>query len=215
MASRSNREKIFQKLLVGPCCDDCLAKVAGVSPRQTVNQICRGSKTEISRDTESCPQCGKTKLVNRFIGDSTGRQSPRRISPTISVARPWYWEGNVQHRIVDYLETAGCLISSAADTESREAGKDIEAETEGARTLWITVKGLPEKSRNTQARHWFSQALFDLILYREEDSNVKLGIGLPDEFPTYRNFSRRITWFKRTVPFNFYWVTEKGFVRVE
>ena len=211
MRSSKNKEKILRVLLTGSFCDDCLAKAAGVYPRQAVNSICRKNGRDILRGEDSCPECRGWKLVNRLVSNP----APRLAKPISSEVRPWYWEGNVQHSIVEYLKAQGFPILSAANTESRQAGKDIEAETKEGSNLWVTVKGYPEKSRNTQARHWFSQALLDLILYREEDPIAKLGVGLPDGFTTYRNLSNRIGWFRQSVPFSFYWVSKEGSVRVE
>jgi hypothetical protein len=81
--------------------------------------------------------------------------------------------------------------------------------------LWISVKGYPEKSHHVQARHWFSGALFDLILYHGENPKARLGIALPDDFTTYENLVPRIKWLKESMPFQIYWVNESGSVRVE
>ena len=54
----------------------------------------------------------------------------------------------------------------------------------------------------------FAEALFDLILYREQNGTADLGIGLPRGFSTYLNLSQRVGWFKRSVPFRFYWVDQ-------
>jgi|SRR5262249_4082492 len=65
-------------------CDDCLSKLAQVTPRQQVNQICRplsDAKT-IERFSGKCEKCGKPKLINkRLIAASI---SPKK--PTVAVA---------------------------------------------------------------------------------------------------------------------------------
>jgi len=83
---------------------------------------------------------------------------------TTEQPRAWNWEGNIQSVIIKYLCENGYKIIRVSNTENREQGKDIEATTPAGETLWISVKGFPEKSVNTQARHWFSQALFDMVL---------------------------------------------------
>jgi hypothetical protein len=91
---------------------------------------------------------------------------------------PWYWEGNIQAMLASYLAKEGCKIISIANTVSRESGKDIKAITPNGKELWVSVKGWPEKSQNTQARHWFSQALFDIILYRDGSKDVELALKI-------------------------------------
>ena len=90
-----------------------------------------------------------------------------------------------------------------------------EAQSSDGKRLWLTVKGYPEKSTHTQARHWFAQCLFDLIVYRHEDDAAELGIGLPDGYATYTNLAKRIKWFKNVTGFRFYWVKEDGTVRTD
>jgi hypothetical protein len=188
---------------------------------------------------EPCPKCGKGKLVNRVKPESVekirGRQTVRvqigserhipvmesLVHETRVIGDPpvesvfWYWEGRVQHCIVEHLIKSGYGITRVSDTKSRESGKDIEAASPQGKTLWLTVKGYPHKSAHTQARHWFAESLFDLVLYREGNDTVEFGIGLPEGFATYRNLANRVTWFKKCVPFRFYWVQEDGTVRVE
>lgn len=138
------------------------------------------------------------------------------VDPTIEASndeRPWYWEGTVQEKVSAHLQSAGYKVTKTADTNSREAGKDIEAVGPDGKPLWISVKGFPESSRHTPARHWFSGALFDMILYREESKSVDLAIALPDGFTTYRNLAARIRWFRKSVPMTIFWVEESGEVR--
>lgn len=94
------------------------------------------------------------------------------------------------------------------DTSSKQHGKDIEA-TNGERRLWVTVKGYPEgtgtTNPSTQARHWFSHAIFDIVQYRNQDHEVELAIGLPD-FPTYRALAGKVEWLERSAPFRYFWV---------
>jgi hypothetical protein len=47
-------------------CDDCLSNTLGISPRQQVNQICRGlqARKRIIRERGNCTACGKYKIVN-------------------------------------------------------------------------------------------------------------------------------------------------------
>jgi len=214
-----NRDKILQFLGNNPngACDDCVSGKADVIPRQQVNQICRPLQKQgiVERTRKNCPICKTIKIVNIMTGNA---KHPIKVPDKASATgqpRCWNWEGNVQSAIVQYLCENGYKISRVSNTESREQGKDIEATSPAGETIWISVKGFPEKSANTQARHWFSQALFDMILYKDENHNAKLGIGLPDEMPTYSNLASRISWFKEACGFNFFWVSQDGKVREE
>jgi hypothetical protein len=82
-------------------------------------------------------------------------------------------------------------VHSAADTASKQPGKDIIAFTADRRPLWVTVKGFPDKSKHVQARHWFAGALHDLTRYRDEDSKAVLAMGLPHGFKTYEGLLKR------------------------
>lgn len=137
----------------------------------------------------------------------------RRLGP-----HPWYWEGHVQARIVDFLERSGWIVTAVADTQRKTHGPDIAAQKEASQ-LVVSVKGYPEAggrtSPSSQARHWFSQAVFDLVCYRQRDTSVRLAVGLPAGFATYRTNLQKVLWLKATMPFDVYWVTESGAIAVE
>src|SRR5207247_9708626 len=98
---------------------------------------------------------------------------------------------------------------------TKESDRDIQDKCHQGAVRGITEKGYPTKSSYPQARHWFAEQLFDLILYRSENIHAQLGIGLPDGFTTYRNLATRVDWFRRSPPFQFYWVHEDGTVTIE
>lgn len=126
-------------------------------------------------------------------------------------SRPWFWEGNVQAAVVRQLGRTGYAILRAADTASHAHGRDIEAQ--GSGRLWVTVKGYPngtERTRaDTQARHWFKHALYDIVDWRGQDSAVLLAIALPD-FPVYRRMAERVHWLEPVARFGFVWVNRRG-----
>jgi hypothetical protein len=66
--SASSLERIAEALEPNQegVCDDCLSIVADVTPRQQVNQICRGlaARNVIDRSQRECSVCGRQKLVN-------------------------------------------------------------------------------------------------------------------------------------------------------
>jgi len=202
-------------------CDDCLSEVTGVTPRQRINAECRvlSSRKLVQRTIEDCTRCGRTKLVNRGGAAGAGYSAPRanhvRQVDGAKKERPWYWEGNVQSKIVEFLRASGCTVQSEADTARREQGKDIVARSLEGQLLWITVKGFPEKSKNTQARHWFAGALHDLARYRNEDKDALLAMGLPRGFRTYEGLIKRDEAVRRFLGYRVYWVGPDGSVNVE
>jgi len=134
------------------------------------------------------------------------------------VKQKWYWEGNIQNKIVHFLKTRGYIILKEANTALKDPGVDIIAISPEMKRLLVSVKGFPyenNKSKNTQARHWFAEAIFDLVLYRQEFPEVILAIGIPEGFPTYQNLSHKVTWFKESLPLKYFWVTQEGNVREE
>ena len=214
------RDRVLQTLAnEGPLCDDCLSVRANVHPRQTVNVNARSLQGEgrLTRSTDRCPRCRSQKIVN--FPENAERLSQTRVAddstPQEKQDRPWFWEGTVQAHIVSYLCSQGSEVLSLADTQSRERGKDIVAQSPDGRLLWISVKGYPERSQHVQARHWFSGAIFDLILYRDENSDADLAIGLPAGFTTYENLACRVHWLRRELPFSILWVSEDGTVSHE
>lgn len=57
----------------GPLCDDCLAMVTDITPRQTVNIVCRQMDRDgvIARTKRVCLACGGTKFTNQILGKAT------------------------------------------------------------------------------------------------------------------------------------------------
>lgn len=221
----SRQDKLLESLASGRrLCDDCLSEITEVKPRQSVCQACnvlRGKKL-ISRLTERCEACGRMKIVNALV--SKVRQFPKIranaivasvASNTSSSSKPWYWEGHVQTEIVRYLKASNVSIQSEANTAIREQGIDIEAIDIDGLPLWVSVKGFPEKSSNTQARHWFAGALLDLALYKDKNPTAKLALGLPIGFATYESLVKRAHSTLAFFGCNIFWVTERGKVTRE
>ena len=219
----NNREKVLTGLQFKNLCDDCLSTKSGVEPRQTVNIICRefASQKILRRRKSSCQQCLNFKIVNTLINKDMSNldltnfkrkvnNEVNKLKKVETKKRPWYWEGNVQNRIVAHLKTKGYEIINEADTASREAGVDIRAINTSGKELLISVKGYPDRSKNTQARHWFSQAIFDIIIYKQNYPDSDLAIGLPSGFTTYNNLIPKVLWLKKTTSFSVFWVSEGG-----
>jgi len=217
----TNKERVLESLQFAELCDDCLSDSSGVRPRQAVYALCRtlSEKKSIYRHRGKCDHCRKLKLVSRVITDDSPKvevaASTESSSKTPSTIKDWFWEGNIQSRVVSYLAYNGYAIQSVANTATREAGKDIVAVSPDGEELWVSVKGYPEKSSNVQARHWFSGALFDLILYHGEAPDVKLALAFPIGFTTYKNLLPRIEWLKQKMQFQVFWVSEDGTIQIE
>lgn len=175
--------------------DDELAKVLNLSARQQANNICR----QLEKDGLVSRKQVNGKIQN-FWANKTTKVSPniaQESKPDIPKFENWFWEGNIQAKVIEYLVSQNCHIRSVADTATRQQGIDIIAEKNGKK-LCVSVKGFPNATPRTnpsvQAGHWFKQAIFDMIDYRERDKNVMLALALPD-FPRYRKMAAKITWF--------------------
>jgi hypothetical protein len=198
--------------------DDELARVLGLSARQQANLRCRALEKEglvIRRQVNG-------KIHNFWAGKDVDSISPAIPVPQIIQSvlpkyEYWFWEGNVQSRVIEYFEASGYQIHSFADTATHQRGIDIVAEKEG-KTLWVSVKGYPRGTAKTnplvQAGHWFKQAIFDIIEYRERDQSVLLAVALPD-YPRYHSLAQKITWLKPIARFSYFWVKENGEVSAE
>lgn len=132
----------------------------------------------------------------------------------------WFWEGNIQSAIVDFMEKDEFEIISQTDTQSKQRGPDIVSKKNGKQRL-VFVKGYPstkyadgakkgQKKRtrpDTQARHWFAQAIRDAILAKGDDSSLEIALGFPN-IRTYRLLIRRSSWALEKLGFYCYLVDE-------
>lgn len=197
-----------------PVCDDCIWPLAGMTSRQQANA--RGRHLEelgvIRRGNGSCSVCGGYKTVSV----PTDVELPVMVEDTSQ--NPWHWEGNVQAALVEYLTAEGWSILGTANTATKEAGVDVKALDPQGGEWWITVKGYPEKkpmkptNPATQARHWFSHAMFDVVMYRTERQDIRIGVAFPSPFGTYERLATRSSWLHDNAPFTYFWVKESGIV---
>lgn len=111
---------------------------------------------------------------------------------------------------MDYLRSKGFTIESESDTATRAQGKDVVARDAQGAIPWVTVKGFPDKSKNTQARHWFAGALMDLARYKDEDHTASLAMALPHGFTTYENLLDRTKRTRSFFSYHVFWVHEDG-----
>lgn len=212
----ANKQRIIDYLQRHPegIDDDELAKVLNLKARQQANVICRKLVVEnlIQR------RLINGKIHNFWIhGEYVEPKDTLSITVPIEKTGNWFWEGNVQTLVIHYLLSENYELLFAANTASREQGKDIVAERNG-KTLWVTVKGFPlgtERTKpSTQAGHWFKQAVFDILQYRGESKENELGIALPD-YHRYRSLAQKVSWIKPLADFAYFWVRESGEIVVE
>jgi hypothetical protein len=192
----------------GPATDAQLSRALGLV-HQSVNHACRRLVKE-NRLIRSTSHGG---TIRNVLPPQTRPAQSRKLLDIEASLRPWFWEGNAQAAIVSHLVREGWRIQSCADTASKAPGKDIVA-CLGKRMLWVSVKGYPKGTERTnpatQARHWFSHAVFDILMYRTASATADLAIGLPDKGVTYRKLAERASWAFRSLPARVMWVSENG-----
>lgn len=195
--------------------DDELTKALNISRRQQVNARCN----ELEKEGLVIRRRVNGKIHNYWAGKpifavSVSTPKPSYDSPNSDL---WFWEGNVQSQVVNYLSTLNFQIRSVTDTASRQQGIDIIAEKDG-KQLWVSAKGFPKGTDkthpSTEAGHWFKEALFDIIKYRGQNKTVLLAIALPD-YPRYHSLAEKISWLKPVANFIYFWVRENGEVAPE
>ena len=191
--------------------DDGLTAALGLRQRQQANLRCR----RLERFGFVTRRKVGSKIRNFLNAPETVVLEQQQNADSVCNERPWYWEGNVQAAVVRHLNSVGYRIVSSADTAAHQPGKDIVAITPSGDTLWVSAKGYPtgtpRTNPHTQARHWFAHAVFDLVLWHDEDATVALALALPDQ-ATYRKLANRAVWFLSNVKARIYWVAECGSV---
>ena len=124
--------------------------------------------------------------------------------PSHDVTEEWFWEGNIQSRLLSHLIAEGYDILRVADTRSREGGTDVIARRDAA-LLHVEVKGWPSSRYRdpakahlakptlaaTQARVWFNDAVVHALRLRDAHADDAVAMCLPDQ-PTYRNLLRGV-----------------------
>ncbi|WP_342564214.1 hypothetical protein NST84_03200 [Paenibacillus sp. FSL R7-0345] len=122
----SNKRDILEALTNLDLYDDCLSLASGVKPGQTVYTQCRSlaEAAIVCRQRGICNKCHRKKQLTdylpllqlKFFFDT------EESAPTLN--QSWYWEGNVQSKVVTHLALNGFSIRSVADTSTKVAGKD-------------------------------------------------------------------------------------------
>jgi hypothetical protein len=204
--------------------DDELALILGLKSRQQANKRCRILEAEgrlvrrkVNGKIQNFWVAGKPTFIKSVsLNPQEPIQAQNKFQET-NRQQLWYWEGNIQSKVINYLAKEGFQIRSVADTANHQRGIDIIAE-KGNKQLWVSVKGFPQgtdkTSASVQASHWFKQVIFDVLEYRQRDRNVVIAVALPD-FSRYRSMTQKITWLKPVANFVYFWVNESGEIVVE
>lgn len=180
--------------------DDEIARLLHISPRQTVNKMCRilADKGMIARRANPQGKIGNYPLraqENAFLMTS---KSSAAIAVSPDTPTDWFWEGNVVATLASHLVAEGWTITAQADTASREQGPDLVAVKDGL-TLHVEAKGYPSvgyrdparagerKPTNPtqQAQHWLSHALLKAMRLQGAHPDAQVALAFPD-FPRYR-----------------------------
>lgn len=149
---------------------------------------------------------------------------PPIVEPVVTPTRPWYWEGNVQSAVVRRLVHEGWDMVRVADTASRERGIDVRA-ARADETMLVEVKGFPSETYeqgakqgmpnpnvNTQARHYFADAVLAGLLMRGDNPDDRVVLALPDK-PTFSALATRCAPSFATIRIEVWLVKESGAIR--
>ncbi|MBZ9942426.1 MarR family transcriptional regulator [Mesorhizobium sp. BR1-1-13] len=182
--------------------DDQISTALKITPRQTVNQICR--ELANAGVVERRPNASG-KLANYPSGiqgdplPSGQAKEQMQSNGAVDATAEWFWEGNVANAVASYLLQQGWSIISLADTGKKERGLDIHA-VRLKREIMIEVKGYPSRgyrdpnrssetkptNPSLQAQHWFAHALLKALRMQSAHPTAQVAIALPD-FPRYRS----------------------------
>jgi hypothetical protein len=131
-------------------------------------------------------------------------REPADALMAVAASDEWFWEGNVQSKLLAHLVSHGWDVVRAADTRSRESGTDVIVRR-GGRLLHVEVKGWPSATYRdpakahlkkptlpaTQARVWFNDAVVHGLRLREAHPEDDVALCFPDK-DTYRALCRGI-----------------------
>lgn len=143
----------------------------------------------------------------------------------------WFWEGNVQSAVLDYMRNVEeFTILRSGQPDSSEQGLEIVAERQLERLSvhrLVSVRGWPGQlyTRGSQAgqprivrpeitaRAWIAQAIFELCLSRGADPDLDLALALPT-MAAYIRYLQRLRWFLSAARVTAYLVSQNGQVSV-
>ena len=133
----------------------------------------------------------------------------------------WYWEGNIQEKIVIHLQNQGYDVI-AVDTIKKTIGADIIAKKFDKKIV-VEVKGWPSDKYSDgpkkgqlkptqptlQAKHWLSEAFLTIIRRKQFFLDSTLAIGLP-RYQRYIDLVSDIRWAIESLKIKTFFVDSKG-----
>ncbi len=133
----------------------------------------------------------------------------------------WFWEGNIQDKLVDHLKEMGFDVTYS-NTIRKSTGADIIAKKDSEGFI-IEVKGWPSDkyvdgkkqgqhkptSPTLQAKHWLSEAFLTVIRRKTEYPDCALGIALP-YYKRYVDLLKDIDWAIDSLGIRIFFVEEDG-----
>ncbi|MEN3013330.1 MAG: hypothetical protein ABDH23_01780 [Endomicrobiia bacterium] len=139
--------------------------------------------------------------------------------------KEWFEETNVAKKMVDWLTKNGYNVIRSNIKNKRQKGYDIEAE-KGQAYFIFEVKGFPSEKyvsgtkkglkkptpSNLQARHWFADALFSLIIAKSNNPSYEIGVVLPNK-KKYLDLINQISYFRSIFRLHCFLVEENGDVK--
>lgn len=125
----------------------------------------------------------------------------------------WHTDEGVRSRLIDWLRQHGQF--QMKDAPKPGDGNDLVVQNTYGAVHRIAVRGFPEPADPNQARDGFASAVLDLVINRNEGTDIGLALALPDGVATYTTLVSQSKWLRDTMPLTIYWVAESGAVRTE
>lgn len=140
-------------------------------------------------------ELGESVTFHRIENEEDHIVEGYEYDPNWDYSQEWFYEGNVTKKIADYMEKVeDFTIHTDLSLGIYRRGPDIKA-NKGSSIWRIEVKGYPSnkyvrdslggkkgelKKRtrpNSQARHWFSEALFQVLYAKSKNPQLEIGLG--------------------------------------
>lgn len=172
-------ERILEAIRHAPLDDDQLARLLGVSPRQSINQTARHLEAQGKLHRYTGPDGKIVNAIATGIAVSAPPPTPRPVGNRLLT------EDEVKSAVKDHLEAEGFTVQVAW---GRERGVDLDARHRDGRRWLIEAKG--EVAAAPQQVNYFLGALAELI-QRMEDPDASYALALPDN-RQYRGLVERL-----------------------
>lgn len=175
--------------------------LGGLSP--VLRRLSRGSYARWTGSTLSTYERSAAGEQAQAPAPSLSQPTEARLLTTVATDE-WFWEGNVQAKLIAHLVEQGYDVVRVADTGSREAGTDVVARRDG-RLLHVEVKGWPSHvyrditkshlvkptSAATQARVWFNDGIVHTLRLRHAHPDDQVALCLPER-TSYTNLLKGV-----------------------